>query len=273
MSAYITCSCGLLLSIIAHNPLHLFLNPSDDDDDEDTDVYNQEEDEDAATTMPKKIPPASPPVDIESKMGKLRVVGEDKSNKRRKVAQYSFDQKLPFMLKDYFKNNKDYVEVEYMAFPFSEDHFKCGLSDDGWECNFTAATPEMFGEEKRMKGQMEDNYKKNDPRVIAHNNVVQNVRSTSNTKDKKFWGKSQTVSLPEQCEGPPEKRFRYIPVSQVNSGTDQTPVIHTQFVMICSFFFKKTKKRVKKEKAAHFAICGVLSQDSEDDDEIDQMVD
>ena len=73
--------------------------------------------------MPKKIPPASPPVDIESKMGKLRVVGEDKSNKRRKVAQYSFDQKLPFMLKDYFKNSKDYVEVEYMAFPFSEDHF------------------------------------------------------------------------------------------------------------------------------------------------------
>ena len=128
------------------------------------------------------------------------------------------------------------------------------------ETTLLIATPEFFGEEKRMKGQMgTDKYRKNDPRVITHSNYVQAVRATSTAKDKKFWGdQAQTVKLPVKCEGPPMKKWTYIPVGMIET--------HRQFVMVLSIFYKVAKKRIEREKIGEVRVCAALDSDSEEED-------
>ena len=53
----------------------------------------------------------------------------------------------------------------------------------------TVATPEVFGEAKRMKAQMGPHYMKNDPQVIAHQNTVQDIRKNSKAENGKNMGK------------------------------------------------------------------------------------
>ena len=57
-------------------------------------------------------PPSTPVESITGRMDKLRV----------KVSEsYSFDQKVPTMMKEYCKNNRDKVEVEFISLPLDRD--------------------------------------------------------------------------------------------------------------------------------------------------------
>ena len=73
------------------------------------------------------------------------------------------------------------------------------------DATLSIATPGLMGEETRTKTQMGAQYKKNDPRAIAHSNVVQKVREESKAKNGKHWGDPQSVRLPAKCEGHPPR--------------------------------------------------------------------
>ncbi|KAL9180917.1 hypothetical protein ACHAXT_009722 [Thalassiosira profunda] len=187
---------------------------------------------------------------------------------------YSFDVSAPSMTKKYTKNERDVVEVEITAHPLDESFFLFKLSDDGRQLDVGQAVPEAFAEMKRMKKQMGEQWKKNDPRVVAHSDVVQEVRKAGLVKDGKVWGKPQTIQLPEPCEGPPAKKRQMIPIGVVpmpvrvqENGQDVTRnQDQVQFVQVITLVFKTLRKRQKKEKKAQLSVLAALSEDSDDDD-------
>ena len=147
------------------------------------------------------------------------------------------------------------------------------------DATISVATPGMMGEEKRMRKQMGAHYKKNDPQVIAHSNVVQKVRWKSKAKEGKHWGDPQSVRLPAKCEWPPTKKWTFLPFGIVDvpgANVDDPVIRHTQFVLVVSIFYNVAKKRFTKEKVGSVTVCAALSVDSEDsdvdddDDEIDR---
>ena len=212
----------------------------------------------AASKTP--APPATPLESITGRMDKLRV---------KEAESFSFNQKVPTMTKEYCKNNKDKVELEFISLPLEREFFEIGLSEDGMDATVKIATPGLMGEEKRMKTQMGAQCKKNDPRAIAHSNVVQKVREESKAKNGKHWGDPQSVRLPAKCEWPPTKKWTLLPFGSVvvpgpNAGAPG--IRHTQFVLVTSIFFNVAKKRVRKEKAGSVTVCAALSADSEDSD-------
>ena len=222
-------------------------------------------DEFSASKMPPKkapkkpAPPADPIDSITEDLDQLKVVG----------VSYSFDQKVPFVVKKYCKNDEDVMELEYMCLPMEQECFKFSLSEDGLNASITVATPEVFGEEKRMKKQMGDKYKQNDPRAVAHKNVVQEIRENGKMVNGKHWGAPQTVRLSVKCEGPPMKVWSYLPLGSYvdiagkNGRPDER---HRQFVLVISVFYKVAKKRIKKEKTGTTKVFASLSMDSDDSD-------
>ena len=175
------------------------------------DVKSGEDDSDtgmAKTSVPpvrpsRKSAPPAVGASLTEKMGKLKVDGGGQ--------RFSFDTVAPVFEKEYTKNGSDKFELEFFLPALSDDHFKYELSDDGRQVSLLTATPEWFGEEKRMKTQMgkdvHGNFlcRKNDPRVQGHNKTVQAIRGSNKAAKKKFWGKPQVVKLHVKCEGSPNK--------------------------------------------------------------------
>lgn len=223
---------------------------------------------------PKKTPAAtkkaaatSPTAAITGELDKLTV----KDDAAPKAPSYSFDQKAAMMTKEYTKNNRRKVELEYLCMPLPKNHFRVTLSDDGCEASLQVATPALFGETKRLKAQMGvDAWKKNDPRVVAHGTVVQDIRKNSKPEDGMQWGKPQTVRLPAPCEGPPVKKWNLLPYGTLSGPTNVAGetgnVEHTQFIQVFSVFFNKREKWQNREKEGRQVVCAALSQDSNDSD-------
>ena len=164
----------------------------------------------AKTKIPQGKPPkksATPAAGtgLEGKLRKLKVDDGDGGG-----GCFSFDRTAPVVKKQYCKNKVDKVEVDFLVPPSGEEYFKYKLRDDGEALYFLHATPEWFGEEKRMKKQIGNAYRENDPRVGGHDLSVQEIRKKEKADDKKFWGKKpQIVKLPVKCEGPPKKHKHF----------------------------------------------------------------
>ena len=60
------------------------------------------------------------------------------------------------------------------------------MTEDGLNWLLHVATPEWFGETKRLKKAMDDKWHENDPRVVAHDDTVQEIRKTNKAKDKNY---------------------------------------------------------------------------------------
>ena len=106
------------------------------------------------------------------------------------------------MQKNFTKNKKDWAELEFLVMPLDLDHFRINLTEDGLNCSLHVATPEWFGETKRLKKAMDDKWHENDPRVVAHDDTVQEIRKTNKAKDKKFLGgRASSCTLAIQVRG------------------------------------------------------------------------
>ena len=92
-----------------------------------------------------------------------------------------------------------------MCHPMEMEHSKCVLAKNGKGLAFWHSTPEFFGEEKRMKVQMgREKFRGNDPRVLAHKKLVQEVRADKKPIHRVFWGnKPQIARLPVKVEQNP----------------------------------------------------------------------
>ena len=241
--------------MIANSPPNAAADDIWDEDDNDTKMPPKLKTTGAAKTP--VAPPATPLESLTGRMDKLRV---------KEVKPFSFDVTVPTMTKEYCKNNRDKVEVEFISHPMGKDFFDIGLSDDGMEATIKVATPSLMGEEKRMKHQMGGQYRQNDPRALVHAGVVQKIRTKSKAKNGKHWGDPQSVMLPAKCEGPPVKKWTYLPNGYVDVPGPAGNVRHTQFVLVVSIFFNVAKKRVAKEKVGKVVILQALSLDSDDSD-------
>ena len=143
--------------------------------------------------------------------------------------------------------------------PDTKESFVVGLSHDGLFATLHQATPEVFRENKRMRLQMRDKYKKNDSRVIAHNEVVQEIRLHDKAKDHKNWGDElQRVKLPFKSEGTVRKKWSYHPTVMVNG--------QQQYRLVLSLFCRGVKKMIVKEKDGEDIICEAPPEDSDDED-------
>ena len=241
---------------------------------------------------PKKKPPAAAATATDDK--KKSATGDDDIDSITEgldglsVAQaqssFSVDQIMPFMTKFYVKNNEDVAELELICPPIDKEGVKVELDHNGVDAYVTIGTLAMFIGSKRMKSQMKDKYKKNNPRVVGHENLLQIILKKFRGKKHRgltcgdlVYGQAQKIRLPFKCENPPVKKASYIPVFNLRNG-DQT---HMQFVMIMTIFFKSAEKRIREEKGAQQEICAALSQDSghsdvdydTDEDEFDLNMD
>ena len=236
---------------------------SDIDIDFDSDVEDQYENNSAImptktrSTAAAKKSPARPSTSKKAADGLAKSLGN--MTLKNNSSSFSFEQKSSWVQKDFTKNKKDWAEIEFLVMPLDLDHFRINLTEDGLNCSLHVATPEWFGETKRLKKAMDDKWHENDPRVVAHDDTVQEIRKTNKAKDKKFWGgEPQVVPLPFKCEGRVVKAWNFHPIGDVGG--------QTQYALIISLFFKKAIKRVEKEKAGRISILTQLSEDSEDDD-------
>ena len=73
---------------------------------------------------------------------------------------FSITQTMAYMAKFYVKNNEDVAELELLCPPIHKDGVRVVLDTNGVDVYVTVGTLSMFTEEKRMKVQMKDKYKK-----------------------------------------------------------------------------------------------------------------
>jgi hypothetical protein len=82
-----------------------------------------------------------------------------------------------YMVKPYTQKFVDYVEVDiHVAGPLPEHAYKAGLSEDGMSLIWRRVIPEFFFESKRMVSMLKKAYRSDNLRVIAPDNVVQQIR-------------------------------------------------------------------------------------------------
>jgi hypothetical protein len=82
-----------------------------------------------------------------------------------------------YMVKPYTQNFVDYVEVDiHIAGQLPEHAYKAELSEDGMSLIRRRAIPEFFFESKQMVSMLKKAYHSDNSRVIAHDNIVQQIR-------------------------------------------------------------------------------------------------
>ena len=100
---------------------------------------------------------------------------------------------------------KDYTEVDInLGQTISETFVSATLSLNGQHINYKKATYKMFGEVDCMKLDKGRNYRPDNPRVLAHDDTCQMIRTSCKAKDGKFWPideDMQIIKLPEKCRG------------------------------------------------------------------------
>ena len=161
------------------------------------------------------------------------------------------------------KNDSDKFEVEFLCYPMEIEHFKCVLTKNGKGLTFWHSTPEFFGEKKQMKVQMSKaKVKGNNPQVLAHKNLVQEVRAAKKPTHRVFWGdKPQIVRLLVKVEENPAME-----TCLVRWGGRDGIAGHNQYYMVVTYVFRVAKVSIRKEKGPTINLCDGLSSESEGSD-------
>jgi hypothetical protein len=82
-----------------------------------------------------------------------------------------------YMVKPYCQKYTDFVEVDvHVAGVLKEHAYKVDLSMDGLSTIWRRAIPDYFFESKRMMDKFKGAYHPDKSRVVAHDNVVQQIR-------------------------------------------------------------------------------------------------
>ncbi len=82
-----------------------------------------------------------------------------------------------YMVKPYCQKYTDFVEVDvHVAGVLKEHAYKVDLSTDGLSMIWRRAIPDCFFESKQMMDMLKGAYHPNEWRVVAHDNVVQQIQ-------------------------------------------------------------------------------------------------
>ena len=159
-------------------------NNDNNDDDEDgvEDDINDEENSDIEKTTPPKLK-LSAAVPAPNKKSPRKEPGVENItaavSKKLKIASkpYSMVTLDGYMVKPYCQKFTDHVEVDIHIAGVLKDHsYKVELSTDGLALIWKRATPDYVFESKRMITQLGRGYHPDESRVIAHDDVVQQIR-------------------------------------------------------------------------------------------------
>jgi len=158
---------------------------------------------------------------------------------------------------------KDYYEVDVLVgTPVREDSISLTLAPDGRQIHYKKATPEMFGEVDRMKKDMGGSYRRDHPRVLAHDATCQMIRSTCKAKDGKFWPAdedTQIIELNDKCRGAIAKKFSVYPTKFAIDS-------NVQYNMVMTLRIELDNQRVHREKKGKIEVHQALDDYDEYDD-------
>jgi hypothetical protein len=252
---------------------------NDDDDDDDTDSKEEEEEDNVDgdnIKMPPKLlvkKPASksktPPkksvatvADITAAVsGKLKITA---------AVPFSLATRDAFMVKYYTHKFTDFVEVEFwITGMLPPTGYVSRLVKDGMAMMFKRSIPTFFCESKRMKAKLGDNYHANDTRVIAHDNVVQQIRRHISEENQGFHfgsdDEAQIVPLNVRCIGHVKMREHCQKVHEVVVGLST----HYQYATIITCTAKVMEQRSAQKKVARRSFMDEadmqLSEESDSD--------
>jgi hypothetical protein len=162
----------------------------------------------------------------------------------------------------------DFYEVDvFVGTPVREDSISLTLAPDGRQIHYKKATPEMFGEEDRMKADMGGSYRRDHPRVLAHNATCQMIRTTCKAKDGKFWPADedmQIIELNDKCRGAIIKKFSVYPTKFPIDG-------NVQYSMVMTLRIELDIQPVRREKKGKIEVHQALDDFDEYDDFDDGM--
>ena len=120
----------------------------------------------------------------------------------------------------------------------------------------------MFGEAALMKLDEGSTYRADNPRVLAHDDTCQMIRTTCKAKDGKFWPTDQDMQiivLHEKCRGMIMKKFSVYPTKFTVDGK-------TQYTMILTLRIELESQRVRREKKGKVVVHGNGDAVDEEDD-------
>ena len=166
---------------------------NEEDDNESENDYDENQDEDNNTIMPPKLKRVAlqSPKKAKSKEPQVEKLTSAVSKKLNitttsppPAKPYSMMTLDGYIVKPYTHRFVDYVEVDiHVAGPLPEHGYKVELCANGWSLIWRRAIPDYFFESKRMVSMLKNSYHPNDSRVIAQDNVVQQIR-TGGTESK-----------------------------------------------------------------------------------------
>ena len=247
---------------------------SDNDDDNDTD-----KEEDSNTIMPPKLSKvASPLKKVAKKESGVKQITE--SAKKLKIAEpsqpYSVLTLDGCMVKRYARGSNDWVVVEiYIPGVIEENAYTTELSEDGKNMFFKRAIPAYFLENKRLKKMLGNAYHIHDSRVIAHDNVVQQVRKRETENNGLiFAAAAQIIPLDAVCTGSVVTKMDLQKESEVETRDGTT---HFQFSTILSckvlVMAQRTKEKKKAKRTIHVDVDGISEEEASSDEEQDYNLD
>ena len=172
-----------------------------------------------------------------------------------------------YIVKYYTHKFKDYVEVEFFVNGvLPQQGYKVELSEDGMSLKWRKGIPDYFFETKRMTVMLGNQYHPNNTRVIAHDNVVQQIRrGGTENQGLHFAGEEQAqiVPLEVRCTGNPR-------VKETLQKSDEVIVgghTHYQFNTIYSCKLQAMEQRsAQKKKAVRSVFLDEVGALSDDDD-------
>ncbi len=155
----------------------------DIDDKEEEIDDKEEENKGAVDNMPPKLKqaavmPSKKTVKKELRVEKLATT-VSKKLKISTPACKLFSMKMldGYMVKPYCQKYTDFVEVDvHVAGVLKEHAYKVDLSTDGLRLIWRRAIPDYFFESKRIMDKLKGAYHPDESRVVAHDDVVQQIR-------------------------------------------------------------------------------------------------
>jgi hypothetical protein len=256
-------------------------NEVDDEDDDDDDNEADDEDDDdneedannimAPTPKLKSPPKPKSPAKAHRKQDDAEVGTLVSSVKKKlKIAgpmPYSVTTGDGYIVKYYTHKFKDYVEVEFFVNGVLPQHgYKAELSEDGMSLKWRKGIPDYFFESKRMLIMLGNQYHHNDTCVIAHDNVVQQIRRGGTENQGLHFAseeQAQIVPLEVRCTGNPRVKETLQKCDKVVVGGNT----HYQFNSIYSCKLQAMEQRsAQKKKAVRSVFLDEVGDLSDDDD-------
>ena len=243
----------------------------DNDDDNDTD-----KEEDSNTIMPPKLSKVALPLKKAAKK-ESGVKQITESAKKLKIAEpsqpYSVLTLDGCMVKRYARGSNDWVVVEiYIPGVIEENAYTTELSEDGKNLFFKRAIPAYFLENKRLKKMLGNAYHIHDSRVIAHDNVVQQVRKRETENNGLiFAAAAQIIPLDAVCTGSVVVKVDL----QKEGEVDVNGTRHFQFSSILSckvlVMAQRTKEKKKAKRTIHVDIDEISEEEASEDEEVQDL--